>query len=300
MRAIWSGEIAFGLVAIPAKLYSATKDLTPSFSQLHKTCGSKINMVRRCTKCAIDVPWDDIGKGYEVSKGQYALFTKEELAKLEGDEGASGIDIAEFIDVGSVDLAYFEKSYWVGPAGKSSRGFSLLKRTLEETGKVALAKVKLRARTKLGVLRPKGKLFSLDVMRYGDELVAPDDIDVPEQGKEPNERELKLALDLVAQLTATFDPDRHPDQYRAAVTAAVEQKVEANELKDGGIPAAEESGGAQVIDLAEMLARSLRGMTASNDEPKPGPKKAPETPAPAAEEAEEKPAKKKRAGGARS
>ncbi len=296
MRAIWSGEIAFGLVAIPAKLYSATKDLTPSFSQLHKTCGSRINMVRRCTKCAIDVPWEEVGKGYEVSKGQYALFTKEELAKLEGDEGASGIDIAEFIDLSAIDIAFFEKSYWVGPAGKSSRGFMLLKRTLEETGKVALAKVKLRARTRLGVLRPKGKLFSLDVMRYGDELVMPDDIDVPDTSKEPNERELKLALDLVAQLAATFDPERHPDQYRAAVSAAVEQKVEANELKDGGAEAAVEAQGAQVIDLAEMLARSLRTMSASNDEPKPGPKKAPQEEA-AAEPVAEKPAKKKRAAG---
>lgn len=297
MRAIWSGEIAFGLVAIPAKLYSATKDLTPQFATLHKTCGSRINMVRRCSKCAVDVPWEEVGKGYEVSKGQYALFTKEELAKLEGDEGASGIDIAEFVELSAIDISYFEKSYWVGPAGKSSRGFMLLKKTLEETGKVALAKVKLRARTRLGVLRPKGKLFSLDVMRYGDELVLPDEIDTPDTSKEPSERELKLAFDLVSQLAATFDPDRHPDQYRAAVTAAVEQKVEANELKDGGGEAAVEAQGAQVIDLAEMLARSLRTM-AANDEPKPGPKKVDE-PAAAAEAPAEKPAKKKRAAGSK-
>ena len=88
MRAMWSGEIAFGLVTIPAKMYTATKDLTPTFTQLHTECGSKINYVRRCGTCARDVPWEEIGKGYEVSKGQYALFSKEELTTLEGDDAA--------------------------------------------------------------------------------------------------------------------------------------------------------------------------------------------------------------------
>ena len=86
MRAFWSGEIAFGLVTIPAKLYTATKDLTPQFHQLHKECGTRISMVRRCPKCSKDLAWEEIGKGYEVAKGEYALFTKEELAKLDGDE----------------------------------------------------------------------------------------------------------------------------------------------------------------------------------------------------------------------
>src|SRR5579864_487182 len=84
MRAFWSGEIAFGLVTIPAKLYTATKDLTPQFHQLHRECGTRISLVRRCPKCSRDLAWEEIGKGYEVSKGEYALFTKEELAKLKG------------------------------------------------------------------------------------------------------------------------------------------------------------------------------------------------------------------------
>ena len=98
MRAFWSGEIAFGLVTIPAKLYTATKDLTPQFHQLHKECGTRINMVRRCPKCNRDLPWDEIGKGYEVAKGEYALFTKEELAKLDGDDTGGTIEIVEFVE----------------------------------------------------------------------------------------------------------------------------------------------------------------------------------------------------------
>jgi len=91
MRAFWSGEIAFGLVTIPAKLYTATKDLTPQFHQLHKECGTRIQLVRRCPKCHRDLAWEEIGKGYEVGKGEYALFSKEELAKIEGDDTAGAI-----------------------------------------------------------------------------------------------------------------------------------------------------------------------------------------------------------------
>ena len=286
MRAIWTGEIAFGLVAIPVKLYSATKDLTPQFNQLHKECGTRISMVRRCPKCERDLAWEEIGKGYEVSKGQYALFSKEELAAIEGDEAAGGVDIAEFVDPRDVDLAYIEKSYWVGPAGKTARGFDLLRTVLEETGKVALAKVKIRTRTRLGLLRPRDRLFSLDMMRFGDELVSSSDIVIPDT-KPASPRELELARGLVGQLTAAFDPARHPDSYRAAVGAAVDAKVEANQVKTDDV--SDETRGAaaggKLIDLAELLARSLQtsaNQTAEATQPaaekvpesaKPGPKK---------------------------
>jgi len=292
MRAIWTGEIAFGLVAIPVKLYSATKDLTPQFNQLHKECGTRISMVRRCPKCERDLAWEEIGKGYEVSKGQYALFTKEELAAIEGDEGAGGVDIAEFIEAKDVDLQFIEKSYWVGPAGKTSRGYDLLRAVLEETGKVALAKVKIRTRTRLGILRPKGKLFSLDMMRFGDELVPGDELVVPE-GKAPAPRELELARGLVAQLSAPFDPMKHPDAYRTAVQAAVDQKVEAQQVKfDESTEEMRAGGGGKLIDLAELLARSLQSAPAANEASEP----AKESPAPKGESApEQKPGPKKAA-----
>ncbi|MGH7327644.1 MAG: Ku protein, partial [Polyangiaceae bacterium] len=204
MRALWSGEIAFGLVTIPSKLYSATRDLTPSFNQLHKECGTRIQMARRCPKCNRDVEWGEIGKGREVAKGEYVLFTKEELAAIEGSEGSGGIDIVQFIDPLEVDFAYFEKSYWVGPGGKSARGFELLRETLEKTKKAALARVKIRTRTQLGLLRPRDNLFALDMMRFADELVSGEEIVIPET-REASGREIDLALDLVKQLEAPFD-----------------------------------------------------------------------------------------------
>ena len=296
MRAFWSGEIAFGLVTIPAKLYSATKDLTPQFHQLHKECGTRIQLVRRCPKCARDIDWGEIGKGYEVSKGEYALFTKEELAKIEGEDAPGGIDIVEFVDPLAVDLAYIDKSYWVGPGGKSARGYELLRDALEQTKRVGLAKVKIRTRTRLGLLRPRGHLFALDMMRFADELVPGDEIVVPDV-KKPSPRELELALNLVETLTGPFDPSKHPDEYRVAVEAAVEEKVAADEIardessSEERAAATSTSAGGKVIDLAELLSRSLKKV-----DPKGGVKKAAPKESEAATEAKGKPGTKKSAG----
>jgi len=266
MRAFWSGEIAFGLVTIPAKLYTATKDLTPQFHQLHKDCGTRVTMVRRCPKCNRDLPWDEIGKGYEVAKGEYTLFTKEELAKLDGDgESAGTIEIVEFVNPLEVDLAYVEKSYWVGPGSKNVRGYQLLRAVLDDVKRVAVAKVKIRTRTRLGLLRPRGRLFSLDMMRFAEELLPGDEI-APADGKEASPREKQLALHLIDELSGPFDPAKHPDEYRSAVLAAVDEKVEAGEVaRDttaGEAPteatASGGGGGAQVIDLAELLSRSIK------------------------------------------
>lgn len=271
MRSFWSGEITFGLVTIPAKLYTATKDLTPQFHQLHKECGTRISLVRRCPKCNRDLAWEEIGKGYEVSKGEYALFSREELAKLDGDETGGAIEIVEFVDPLEVDLAYVEKSYWVGPGSKNVRGYELLRSVLDDTKKVALSKVKLRTRTRLALLRPRGRLFSLDMMRFAEELLSADEI-APSEGKEASEREKQLALHLVNELSGPFDPAKHPDEYRSAVLAAVEEKVEAGEVarEEAAEGAAPQPGatGAQVIDLAELLSKSIRVAA------KPGPAKA--------------------------
>ena len=271
MRAFWSGEIAFGLVTIPAKLYTATKDMTPQFHQLHKECGTRIQLVRRCPKCHRDLAWEEIGKGYEVSKGEYALFSKEELAKIEGDDTAGAIEIVEFVDPLEVDLAYVEKSYWVGPGGKNVRGYELLRTVLDEKKKVALSKVRLRTRTRLALLRPRGRLFSLDMMRFAEELVPGDEL-APAAAKEVTPRERQLAVHLVDELSGPFDPAKHPDEYRSAVLAAVDEKVEAGEVsRDAGVESEAtthaETTGAQVIDLAELLSRSIKVAN------KPGPAK---------------------------
>jgi DNA end-binding protein Ku len=278
MRAFWSGEISFGLVTIPAKLYTATKDMTPQFKQLHTTCGSPIAMVRRCTTCNKDVAWEEVGKGYEVSKSTYALFTKDELAAFDADGSGTGtVEIVTFVDPGEVDLAYIDKSYWIGPGGRNVHGYALLRAVMAETKKVALAKVKLRTRTRLALVRPRGKLFSLDVMRFADELVDADEL-APADTKPPSDRELSLARHLVRELAGPFDPARHPDEYRSAVLAAVDEKVEAGHVvveSTAAVPAAPAAPMVPPLDLADLLRRSIHGTgtskptTATTSTPKP-------------------------------
>ncbi len=257
MRAIWSGEIAFGLVTIPAKLYSGTHDLTPKFHLVHKGCGVRVQVVRRCPKHKKDLEWDEIEKAYEVSAGKYARFTKEELAEATADEPKGMIEIVEFVELGEVDLAYIENSYWAAPSGKTAHSFALLRTVLEKTGRVAVAKVALRSRTRLALLRPRERLFALDMMRFADELVSSKEITMP-LAKAPSDKELKLAKTLVDQLTAPFDPEKHPDEYRSRVSALVDEKVDKHQTTGGGVEArGKKKGGAEVIDLSALLARSL-------------------------------------------
>lgn len=260
MRAIWSGEIAFGLVTIPTKLYSATRDLTPKFHLVHKGCGARVQMVRRCPKHEKDLAWDEIEKAYEVSKGEYARFSKEELALAEDDETKGIIEIVEFVEPAEVDLAFIEKSYWIGPSGKSAHSFALLRTVLENTGRVAVAKVAIRSRTRLALLRPRDRLFSLDMMRFADELVDSKEVEMP-PAKVPSEKELKLAKSLVDQLTSKFDPEKHPDEYRARIAALVDEKVEKHQTKGGDgadEKRASKHAGGNVIDLSALLMKSLK------------------------------------------
>jgi len=260
MHTIWSGDIAFGLVTIPTKLYSATRNLTPKFHLVHKGCGARIQMVRRCPKHDKDLAWDEIEKAYEVAKDEYAAVTKEELNEAEGDAGKGTIEIVEFVEPSEVDLAYIEQSYWVGPGGtKNAHSFELLRTVLERSGRVAIAKVAIRSRLRLALLRPRDKFFSLDMMRFADELVPPTEL-VALPARAPSEKELKLAQGLVDQLTDTFDPERHPDEYRARIEALVEEKVEAHQTQTGE-PVGRGRGASKdgdVIDLSELLARSLK------------------------------------------
>ena len=233
MRAFWTGDMAFGMVTIPVKLYTATKDLSPQFHQLHVACGSRISMVRRCTACERDLAWEEIGKGYEVSKDKYALFTKEELAKLDGgEEGGGLIEIVQFIDPSEIDGSYIDRSYWIAPGGKSAksaRGFELLRTVLSETGRAAVIKVKLRTRPRIGIVQAKGQFFALHTMRFADELVGSDELTPPDV--KLSDRELGMARTLVSELVAPFEPSKLPDEYRARVLAAASAKV------DGDAPA---------------------------------------------------------------
>ncbi len=170
----------------------------------------------------------DITRGYDVSRGQYALFSKEDLLELEAAYETRGIEIVELVDVATVDPSRFVRSYWVNAAGRSSRGFSLLHAALVRAGRGAVCRVRLRSRTHLAILRPRGPLFSLDLLRFDEDLLGADDIDKP-RDVEHTERELALAVSLVEQLAA-FDSTSHVDERRRAMDRAIDEKIDADEI----------------------------------------------------------------------
>ena len=255
MRAFWTGDLAFGMVTIPVKLYTATKDLSPKFHQLHTTCGARISQVRRCPKCELDVPWEEIGKGHEVAKDEYVLFTKEELAKLDDGSGKDFIEILQFIDPAEIDGSYIDKSYWIAPGGKSAksaRGFALLHAVLTESKQAAVIKVTFRTRPRIGIVQAKGAFFALHTMRFADELVASSELTPPDV--KLTDRELAVARQLIAELTEPFDPAKVPDEYRAKLLAAVDAKASAGE---GAALPALPAKSAEVVDLSDLLSASL-------------------------------------------
>jgi len=280
-RSIASLTISFGLVSIPVKLYSATEaSRAISFNLLHKSCGSRLKQQYFCIKEEVPVAREDMAKGYEFAKDQYVMFTPEELKALE-EAGTHTADITEFVPAATVDPVFFDKAYFLGPDKGGAKPYALLARALNESGRCALGRWAARGKQYIVMIRPvdTGLVEGLVMQQllYAGEVRNINDIDIPKMDVKP--AELKLAQQLIEQQSVEkFDPSAYTDEVRARVEAAVQKKVEGQEITMAEAP----EQGAQVIDLMEALRASL--------EKKPAKKAAPA--APAAKPAARKTAKK--------
>jgi DNA end-binding protein Ku len=282
-RPIGSATISFGLVSVPVKLYSSAESaVAVSFNMVHKACGTRVKQQYICPKDNVVVEKDDIAKGYEFSKGQYVVFSPEELKALE-EKATNSIDIAEFVPLAKVDRIYLDKVYYLGPDKGGERAYRLLGKALEETGRAALAQYAARGREHLVLVRPKDGVLVMEQLYYHDELRSASEVPVPEG--EVKGTELALALQIIeAGKTDEFQPEKYADKVRGKVLEAIQQKVEGQEIT--AEPAAET--GAKIIDLMEALKASLaRPGKAEEEERKPARR------APAKPGAEEKPGKKR-------
>lgn len=250
-RSIWNGAITFGLITIPVGLYTATEDRDVSFHLLSGKDNSRIEYKRVSSKTGREIEWDDIVKGYEYQKGKYVVFTPEELEKI-APESARSIDVVQFVDASEVDPIYFEKTYYVAPTDVAVKAYALLARALEESGKVAVAKVAIREKERLCTLRVRDGMIVLETMKWPDEIRVP----VFEQlDSKPrvSAQELKMARQLVDQLSGDFDPTIFEDSYRHRVEEAIEAKIEGNEISVQPAEAPSE----KVVDLLEALKASV-------------------------------------------
>jgi DNA end-binding protein Ku len=255
-RPIATLTVSFGLVSIPVKLFSATEaSRAISFNLLHKACGSRLKQQYTCVKEDVIVPREDMVKGYEFEKDQYVQFTPEELKLLE-EAGTHTADIAEFVPIEAIDPVYFDKAYYLAPDKGGAKPYALLAKALRESKRCALGRWAARGKQYIVMIRPvaNGKEDGLVMQQllYAGEVRSIKELEIPET--EVKDVELKLAQQLIEQqATDKFDPTTYTDEVRARVEAAVQKKVEGQEITMVDAP----EGGAEVIDLMEALRASL-------------------------------------------
>jgi DNA end-binding protein Ku len=267
-RAIWTGAISFGLVNVPVKLYSATSPKTVRFHQLSSKTGVRVKQKRVDPSTGDEVAFEDIVKGYELSPDHYVLIDPEELDALD-PKATKTIDIEEFVDIAGIDPIYYDHSYYLAPTAGGAKPYRLLLDAMREAGKVAIGRVVLRSKQQLCALRPTEDVMTMSTMLFGDEVLAPDRLDELDavSEAEASDRELKMAEQLIASLSAEFDPTRFKDEYRERVIDLIERKAAGEEIAVQ--PQAEEPAAAP--DLMAALEASLAAM---KDEPeKPAPAK---------------------------
>ncbi len=292
-RAIWSGAISFGLVNVPVKLYSATSPKTVRFHQLSSKTGARIKQKRVDPTTGEEVPFDEIIKGYEITPDRYVTIAPEELDALD-PKATRTVDIEEFVDLVDIDPIFYDHNYYLAPSAGGAKAYKLLLDAMREAGKVGIGRVVLRSKQQLCALRPTGEALTLTTMLFGDEVLAPDRIDELDAlgDAEASERELKMAQQLIASLSADFEPTRYHDEYRERVLELIERKAAGEEIAVQ--PQAEEPAAAP--DLMAALEASLAAMRPEGEEaeaesPKPKAKKAPAKKAAAKKPAKKPPAK---------
>ena len=251
-RAFASGQIAFGLVSIPVKLFSAAEASERiSFNMLHKECGSRIQQHLFCSKEEKEIERSEVVKGYEFSKGQYVVFSEDEIKALE-EKATQQIDIVEFLPNSEIDPIYFQKANYMAPDRGGDRAYALLAKALQETGRWALAKYAARGKQYLVVLRPVGKGIVMHQLYYPNEIRSMDELDLGEPVIK--DTELKMAIQL-AEMGANdeFHPENYRDEVQERIRVLIQKKIEGEEITN----AMTEEPKAQVIDLMEALRKSL-------------------------------------------
>ena len=254
-RSIWTGAISFGLVNIPIRLVTAVEDRSVSFRQIRRGDNSRIRHRRVAQADGEEVAQEDIVKGYEVAPDRYVVIDPTELKALD-PKSSRTIDIEDFVELSEIDPIYFDSSYYLVPQETAAKPYRLLHEAMRSSGKAAIARFVLRSKQYLAVLRPLGDAIAVSTMVYHDEVVPTSRLDgLPGEEVELSERELAMAEQLVASMTADWEPEKYEDTYRHKVLELIEQKAEGQEIVS--VPDAEKESG-DVVDLMAALEQSLQ------------------------------------------
>lgn len=277
MAAIWKGAISFGLVNIPIELRTAVRSDNDgiSFRQLHEKDLSPIHLDRVCNLEDKAIPYSEIVKGYEYTKGKFVVITDEEI-KAAQPQSSKALEILDFVQESEIDPRYFDTPYFCVPQKGGERAYALLRETIRNTKKVGIGKFALRQRESLAAIKVIGDAIVLEMMRFGTELINPSEFTFP-SAKDVKPQELSMAEQLVAQYTTSFDGSKYTDEYRAYIMRLIDDKLKGKEIST---EETEEPEGTPVLDLMARLRESLEQ----------GRKKGGAEAEPEAEEAEKAPA----------
>ena len=252
-RPIWSGAISFGLVNVPVKLMGAVSPKDVRFNQLEAGTGARVKQKRVSAETGEEVPFDQIVKGYEISPDNYVVIEPQELEALD-PKATRSIEIEDFVDLDQIDPLYFERPYYLVPDKGGAKAYALLLEAMKESKKVGIARLVLRTKQYLAAICPLGDALVLETLLYPDEVTLPDEIEgLPRGDVEIQDRELKIARQLIESLSTEFEPENYRDEYRERVLELIEQKAEGKQIVTQ--PATEEP--TKVVDLMAALEASL-------------------------------------------
>ena len=261
MHTMWKGSISFGLVNIPIKMFAATEDKDITFRYLHAACGNPVKNIRTCSHCEREIEWNEVVKGYEHQPGQFVLFHDEEFERI-APQRSKTIDIQHFVRLDEIDPIYFNKSYYLAPEDTGSKAYVLLRKAMRDTGQIAVAKMIIRSKQTLAVLRTYGDVLVMESIFYPDEVRAVTQLPAIPGDVAVEENELRVASQLIESLTTTFDPTAYRNEYRVKLMEAIEQKIEGEEITQAAEPKRD-----QIHDLMAALQASLN--VTRQDEAKP-------------------------------
>ncbi|MGV3492966.1 MAG: Ku protein [Ramlibacter sp.] len=259
-RSLWKGAITFGLVHIPIGLYSATQETDVDFDWLDRRTMDPVGYKRINKRTGREIDKEDVVKGVQYRKGEYVVLSPGEIAEAY-PRTTQTIEIEAFVDVDEVPFVYLEKPYYTAPINKGEKVYALLREALKETGKAGLARVVIHSKQHLAVVLPCGPALVLNLLRWGGEVRSPQDLQLPPRGKAGiKDAELKMARHLIEDMSGHWSAADFRDDFHDAIMKLVAAKAKAGDTEEvQPLEEAPDREGADVIDLTELLRRSLKG-----------------------------------------
>ncbi|WP_062356685.1 Ku protein [Bacillus kwashiorkori] len=265
MHTMWKGSISFGLVNIPVKMHAATEDKDIKFRSLHNKCHTPIKYEKVCPTCNIEIANEEIVKAYEYTKGKYVVLEDEDFNKLEKEMDEKAVDIIDFVKITEIDPIYFNKTYYLSPNEGGGKAYSLLRKAMAESEKVGIAKIVIRSKEQLAVIRVYENTLVMETIHYPDEVRNASDVPNVPNNDTVSEKELATAILLIDQLTTEFNPEKYKDEYREALLKIINAKRTGKETV---VPEAKGER-TSVTDLMAALQASIDRSAPKNNETAP-------------------------------